>query len=54
MSQARRAERVPLDSGMKKNPFPWFPWWPKVEESHQMRIIVLGIVLAMILIWLAF
>ena len=34
---------------MKVNPFPWFPWWPKVEESHALPIIVIGIVLAAIL-----
>jgi hypothetical protein len=24
---------------VKTNPFPWFPWWPKVEESHYIPII---------------
>jgi hypothetical protein len=39
---------------MKTNPFPWFPWWPKVDESHYLPILVLGIILGAVLICLAF
>jgi hypothetical protein len=39
---------------MKVNPFPWFPWWPKVEEGHALRIIVIGLVLAAILAYFLF
>jgi hypothetical protein len=39
---------------MKTNPFPWFPWWPEVEESHYTPIIMLGIILAAALIRFAF
>jgi hypothetical protein len=37
--------------GVKTNPFPWFPWWPKVEESHYVPIIVIALVLAAVLIY---
>jgi hypothetical protein len=36
---------------VKTNPFPWFPWWPKVEESHYVPIIVIALVLAVVLIY---
>ena len=36
---------------MKTNPFPWFPWWPKVEESHYIPIIIIATILAAILIY---
>jgi len=36
---------------VKSNPFPWFPWWPKVEESHYLPIIIIGAILAAILIY---
>ena len=36
---------------MKTNPFPWFPWWPKVEESHYVPIIAIALVLAAVLIY---
>jgi hypothetical protein len=36
---------------VKTNPFPWFPWWPKVEESHYVPIIVIALVLAAVLIY---
>jgi hypothetical protein len=39
---------------MKENPFPWLPWWPKVEESHYLFVIAAGIVLGIILIYFAF
>ncbi len=39
---------------MKQNPFPWFAWWPEVEENHYLFIIAAGIALAAILIYLAF
>jgi hypothetical protein len=38
---------------MKTNPFPWFPWWPKIEESHVLPLIVVGIILGAVLIYLA-
>lgn len=38
----------------KTNPFPWFPWWPAMEESHYLRVIVLGFILGAALIYLAF
>jgi hypothetical protein len=36
---------------VKTNPFPWFPWWPKVEESHYVPIIVIALVLTAVLIY---
>jgi hypothetical protein len=39
---------------MKTNPLPWFPWWPKMEESHAPVVIILGLALAAVLIYLAF
>jgi hypothetical protein len=39
---------------MKGNPFLWFPWWPEMEESHQLPVAVLGIVLAAVLFYFAF
>jgi hypothetical protein len=36
---------------VKTNPFPWFPWWPKVEESHYVPIIIIALILAAILIY---
>jgi hypothetical protein len=36
---------------VKTNPFPWFPWWPKVEESHYVPIIIIALVLAVVLIY---
>jgi len=38
---------------VKTNPFPWFPWWPKVEESHYLPIIIIALILAAILIYLS-
>jgi hypothetical protein len=38
---------------MKTNPFPWFPWWPKMEESHSLLVIILGLTLAAVLIYFA-
>jgi len=35
---------------VKTNPFPWFPWWPKVEESHYVPIIAIATILALVLI----
>jgi len=40
-------------NAMKTNPFPWFPWWPKVEESHYIPIVVVALFLAAILIYFA-
>jgi hypothetical protein len=39
---------------MTRNPFPSLPWWPKMEESHVLPIIILGIFLGAVLIYLAF
>jgi len=39
---------------MKTNPFRWFPWSPKIEESHVLPVIVVGIILGAVLIYLAF
>jgi hypothetical protein len=36
---------------VKTNPFPWFPWWPKVEESHYIPIIIIAAIGAAILIY---
>ncbi len=38
----------------KVNPFPWFPWWPKVEESHLLPIMLIGIIAAAILAYFLF
>ena len=43
--------RIEYGDGVKTNPFPWFPWWPKVEESHYIPIIVIALVLAAVLIY---
>jgi hypothetical protein len=48
-SHALRAEEY--HRRVKTNPFPWFPWWPKVEESHYVPIIVIALVLAAVLIY---
>ena len=32
---------------VKRNPFPWFPWWPPVDENHYLPILVLGILIAL-------
>lgn len=39
---------------LEVNPFPWFPWWPKVEESHIVFIIVFGMLGAVVLAYLLF
>lgn len=39
---------------MKINPFPWFPWWPQIEESHALPIIVIGLTIAAVLIYFLF
>ena len=51
--QAARAQTAILIE-VKTNPLPWFPWWPKMEESHYLPIIALGLVLAAVLIYFAF
>ena len=43
--------RISYGESVKTNPFPWFPWWPKVEESHYIPIIVIALVLAVVLIY---
>jgi hypothetical protein len=49
LSRALRPEEY--HRRVKTNPFPWFPWWPKVEESHYVPIIVTAFVLAAVLIY---
>jgi hypothetical protein len=39
---------------MKTNPLPWFPWWPKIEESNALLVIAVGLALAAVLIYFAF
>jgi hypothetical protein len=39
---------------MKTNPFPWLPWWPKLEKGHQLPVVIISIVLAAVLVYLAF
>jgi hypothetical protein len=48
-SRALRTEEY--HRSVKTNPFPWFPWWPKVEESHYLPIIIIALVLAAVLIY---
>jgi len=38
---------------MKKNPFPWLPWWPEVDD-RAWPILVVGLILLVILIYFAF
>ena len=51
--QNARVARVPEDvakgkmNGVKRNPFPWFPWWPPIEETHYLPIFIVGILLAL-------
>jgi hypothetical protein len=39
---------------VKRNPFPWFPWWPPIEESHYLPIIIIGVVIAAGVAYLVF
>jgi hypothetical protein len=36
---------------VETNPFPWFPWWPKVEESDSVPILMIALILAVVLIY---
>lgn len=36
------------------NPFPWFPWWPEVEENWYVPIIAIAIILAVVVIQFAY
>ena len=37
---------------VKVNPFPWFPWWPKIEETHYLPILAIGVLLAAVVAYL--
>ncbi|HVN63299.1 MAG TPA: hypothetical protein VMT58_01585 [Candidatus Binataceae bacterium] len=38
---------------MKINPFPWFPWWPKIERSHLIPILIAAVAAAIVVIYLS-
>jgi len=39
---------------VKRNPFSWLPFWPDIEDSHILPIVIVGLITAAILIWFAF
>ena len=41
--------RISMPEPSKRNPFPWLPFWPKVEESPRkivLAILILGAIAA--------
>lgn len=35
-----------------RNPFPWFPWWPKLRQNHPLPVVLTGVAIAVILSYL--
>jgi hypothetical protein len=32
-----------------KNPFPWFPWWPKLQQNHLLPVVITAVAIALLL-----
>jgi len=35
-----------------KNPFPWFPSWPKLRQNHLLPVVLTAVAIALLLSWL--